>query len=76
MEKKNWQTLNNFLGRKKPTKATSYFTDDGAEIKDPKMIAYKFNDFLANISPSPASKIPPPNTAVLEHILSPDSPPD
>ena len=69
--KKTWETLNNLLGRNKPTKATSYFTDDdGAEIKDPKMIANRFNDFFTNIDPSLASKIPPPNTTVLEHILS------
>ena len=45
--KKTWETLNNLLGRNKPTKATSYFTDDdGAEIKDSKMIANRFNDFF------------------------------
>ena len=73
--KKTWETLNNLLGRNKPT---SYFTDDddGAEIKDPKMIANRFNDFFTNIGPSLASKIPPPDTTVLEHILSYDSPPD
>ena len=75
--KKTWETLNNLLGRNKPTKATSYFTDDdGAEIKDPEMIANRFNDFFTNIGPSLASKIPPPDTTVLEHILSSDSPPD
>ena len=69
--------MNNLLGRNKPTEATSYFTDDdGAEIKDPKMIANRFNDFFTNINPSLASKIPPPDTTVLEHILSSDSPPD
>ena len=48
--------------------------DDGAEIKDPKMIANRFNDFFTNIGPSLASKIPPPDTTVLEHILSSDLP--
>ena len=32
--------------------------------------------FFTNISPSLASKIPPPDTTVLKHILSYDSPPD
>ena len=69
--KKTWQTLNSLLGRNKPTKASSYFTDDnGVEIKDPKMIADKFNDFFTNIGPSLASKIPQPDTAVLEHMSS------
>ena len=40
------------------------------------MIANSFNDFFTKIGPSLASKIPPPDTTVLEYILSSDSPPD
>ena len=40
------------------------------------MIANRFNDFFTKIGPSLANKIPPPDTTVLEHIFSSDSPPD
>lgn len=65
---KTWKILNSVIGRKKQNKLSSTFDVDGEKLKDPKIIANKFNIYFKNIGSTLAQKIPKHNKDPLEFL--------
>ena len=65
-----WDIIKQVVNRKKGSKIHEKFIHNDKKITDPKAIADGFNNYLVNIGPSLASKIPNSN---LSHIFLPEN---